>query len=207
MSRFSNILTLCRSIAAGEFKFILFSYLLRAKKTDLEKEDLEQLNLSIETAYWYSNSGTSDLLRVFRKLNIVRSDSIIDFGSGKGGALLIFTLFPFKKISGVEISEKLIEIAKNNFKKLNVSGITTFHANASVFRDLDDYNYFYFFNPFPPNIMDDVLKNIVQSIKCTPRKVRIVYKLAACHDSIIANGFTLIKKFKTSGNPVCVYEN
>jgi methylase of polypeptide subunit release factors len=124
---------------------------------------------------------------VLRELKITPHDAIVDFGSGKGGALITFSRFPFSKISGVEISPELVATATENFRKLNLENITVTLCDASCFTDLDDYNYFYFFSPFPHGVMSDVIRNLCASLEKRPRKTTIIYFNPECHDAVVTN--------------------
>ena len=63
------------------------------------------------------------------------------------------------------------------------------------FTDLDGYNYFYFFNPFPANIMSIVIKNITASLARKPRKATIIYFNPEFHESVVADSpFVKIKE-------------
>ena len=41
--------------------------------------------------------------------------------------------------------------------------------------DLDEFNIFYFYNPFPAIVMETVIKNILTSMDRKHRQVRIIY--------------------------------
>jgi len=57
--------------------------------------------------------------------------------------------------------------------------------DASLFQDLDPYNYIYFFNPFSGADMIKVIANLIASIERKPRKVTIIYNNPTCHDEIV----------------------
>ena len=104
----------------------------------------------------------------------------IDFGSGKGRAILLATEFPFKRIVGVEFSEELHRIAQDNIRR--------FHSDISKCRDVesvcmdavhyplpDDCLVCYLCNPFDATIVAQVLSNIRKSLLRNPREIFIVY--------------------------------
>ncbi len=51
--------------------------------------------------------------------------------------------YPFHYVDGLEISDSLIDIAKKNFRKLNIDKIRLFCSDAATFTDLNQYNYIY----------------------------------------------------------------
>ena len=97
--------------------------------------------------------------------------------------------FRFDHLCGVEISPKLYAIANNNFKKLKIKNIKLLLMDAANFTDLDRYNMFYFYNPFPEIVVKQVIQNIIDSIKKNPRKVTIIYMSPACDEIIMRTNF------------------
>ncbi len=103
----------------------------------------------------------------------------IDFGSGKGRAIMLATEFPFKRIVGVEFSEELHRIAQENIRRFR--RITSKGNVKSVCMDAVDYPLpddclvCYFCNPFDSILMTQVLSNIRNSLLRNPREIFIVY--------------------------------
>jgi SAM-dependent methyltransferase len=104
----------------------------------------------------------------------------IDFGSGKGRAILLATEFPFKRIIGVEFSEGLHRVAQDNIRRFH-SDISKCKDVESVCMDVvnyplpDDCLICYFCNPFNAVLMAQVLSNIRESLFRNPREIFIVY--------------------------------
>ena len=137
-----------------------------------------------ERTHNYADSGGLAFDRIMRNFNIGPNDAIVDFGCGKGGILISLSKYPFSKITGVEIAPELVEIAKSNIRKLNIKNVDIVCCDAAEFKELAQYNYFYFFDPFPCSVMQDVMDNIAQSIRERPRKVTIIYLNPNCHEVI-----------------------
>lgn len=137
----------------------------------------DELGLDPESMYDTAPSGNKYLRKVLKDLSIKSNDLIIDIGSGKGSAMRIMLEFPFFRVDGVEISSYVVEIAKKNFERLNVSAdrYRIFQADATKFKEFDLYNYFYFYNPFSVDIMRDVIDNIIVSTNRKPRQIFIIY--------------------------------
>lgn len=159
----------------GEWREFVFRIRLHLQKIDLKNTYLEELDLPRERCHYYANSGGLHLEKVLRELKIQPKDSIIDFGSGKGGALITMARYPFAKILGVEISPQLAGIATNNFGKLGIRNVGIVVGDAADFTDLDGFNYFYFFSPFPGIVMSAVIRNICDSLARVPRTATIIY--------------------------------
>jgi SAM-dependent methyltransferase len=157
------------------------------RRIDLGNVGVDDLKLSAENSHDYADSGGAELEKVLDSFKITSQDAIIDFGCGKGGALITLARYPFSKITGVEISPKLIDIARRNLHKLWIHNVNIECCDATEFTDLDDYNYFYFFSPFPCPVMQSVIGNIEKSLLCRPRKATIIYLNPECHDAVVTD--------------------
>ena len=148
--------------------------------------------------------------KTFRKMNITDDDAIVDIGCGKGAAMFMLSAFPFKCVDGYDLSQEMVDIANDNFKKLGISDkCRAFHADASEFKDYSKYNYFYAFNPVPEVVFKELIKNIVDNITINPRECTFVY-LNPVYDEWIRNHTSFEIAFKTKGivswNDVYVYK-
>jgi len=141
-------------------------------------------------SHGYYSSGNKYLINVLKSLAISTTDNIIDSGCGKGGAMRVMLSFPFSRVDGVEISERLAAIARKNFQILRIPSerCRVIAMDASQFQDLDPYNYIYFFNPFPGAVMIKVMAKLLASMERKPRKVTIIYNNPTCHDEIVGTG-------------------
>ncbi|MBK5273438.1 MAG: methyltransferase domain-containing protein [Desulfuromonadales bacterium] len=179
-----NALTL---LSRGEWREFFFRIRVHLQNIDLRNTNLDELNLPEERCHYYSNSGGTHLDKVLRALKITEQDSVVDFGSGKGGALITLSRYPFARIAGVEISPELVDIAQRNLDKLHIKNVSMYVCDAAYFIDLDAYNYFYFFSPFPSPVMGAVIRNISTSLTHHPRKVSIIYFNPECHDAVVTD--------------------
>jgi SAM-dependent methyltransferase len=160
---------------------------IRLRGLDLAPvENLTELGLSPERSRGHGSSYGPELQEILKMLRIRPGDAIIDFGSGKGGALLAFAKFPFAKIAGVELSSKLIPIARENLARLGIQGVEIFHSDARAFTDLDASTHFYFFHPFPGQVLHAVRQNIKTSLESRPRDATVIYRHAIHRDVIDA---------------------
>lgn len=190
-------------LAKRDWRAINYRLQLLFKQIDLTNVCVDDLQLSAERAYEYADSGGTALEKVLDSMAISGSDAVLDFGSGKGGALITLAKYPFSKITGVELSVELIAIARKNLRKLWIDNITIEQGDATEFTALDDFNYFYFFNPFPCPVMKRVVENIAKSIERRPRKVTIIYLNPECHEVVVAD--TLFVKQQEFAHPTLRY--
>ncbi|MEU0452289.1 class I SAM-dependent methyltransferase [Streptomyces sp. NPDC006129] len=132
-------------------------------------------NFDLLNNYRYSPSPTGTLRAVISQVPVDYEEvTFIDFGSGKGRALLVASEFPFKKIIGVELSGHLCNIATQNVRQYDSTSkrcndIEIRHQSAEEFEIPDDSGVFYFYEPFSSTVTERVLENIERSITRVPR--------------------------------------
>lgn len=116
---------------------------------------------------------------VFSYLNIKPEDKLLDVGSGKGYAMYMFSSFPFSRIDGVELSEKLARISEENLRKIfpeQNGRFNVFCGNALDFEGLDEYNYIFMYNPFPREVVEQFVNKLVDSAKGRDDKLTVIYQ-------------------------------
>ncbi|HYM92788.1 MAG TPA: class I SAM-dependent methyltransferase [Chitinophagaceae bacterium] len=117
------------------------------------------------------------LMKEIRKLS--SSEKILDLGCGKGRVMVVAAHFGFKKINGIDFSEKLCkEAIKNTAKVQSLFPETSFKIelqDAFYYKIPDDISVIFLFNPFDEVIVSGVLKNINESLQKKPRTLRILY--------------------------------
>jgi hypothetical protein len=210
MPLISDIRNALSYLCRGEFSEFMFRLRVHFRKIDLRYASLDELGLSRERSFHYAHSGGVQLEKVLNRLDISADDAIIDFGSGKGGALITFSKYPFSRITGVELMPELVAIAEENLKKLNITNVSLVVSDASEFTDLGAFTFFYFYSPFPRIVMEAVLHNIRRSLQARPRTAYLIYCNPEFHDSIIAG--SLFRKqheyfHRQLQHPVYVYTN
>jgi SAM-dependent methyltransferase len=129
----------------------------------------------------YATLPRSLILRMLRRLALDYNRFVfIDFGCGKGKALLVAAELPFKQIVGIEISSKLISVAEENIRKY-VRRTERLNAIQLACMDVCDYPIprepvvCYFYNPFDAQVMQRVLAKLYASLAAAPREAFVVY--------------------------------
>jgi predicted RNA methylase len=105
--------------------------------------------------------------------------AFVDFGSGKGRALIVAATHPFKRIVGVEFARELHEIAVRNIRTYGNPAqrcfqIESVHADASEYELPLEPLVLYFNNPFRKSVMSAVIENVAQSLTTSPRPAFVV---------------------------------
>jgi precorrin-6B methylase 2 len=120
------------------------------------------------------------------------TDVFVDFGSGMGRLLQQAAKYPFARVVGVEISEELNEIARQNFERnrerFECQNLELVSCDAVEFEIPDDMTHAYFNNPFTGETFKKVIANIVSSIDRAPRRVTLIYEHPKMTDALEATG-------------------
>jgi hypothetical protein len=135
----------------------------------------------MEHAVQYGAISDEEFTRVIEELPIACEDlTFVDLGSGKGRALLLASLFPFKQIIGVELSRMLHTIALRNIAgftddKQRCRDIQSVHADASTFELPAAPLLCFLYHPFDDYVMRAVVRRIEESLLEQPRAVYVWY--------------------------------
>ena len=119
--------------------------------------------------------------RVLASLDLAFEDfTFIDFGSGKGRALLLASEFPFKRILGLEFSPELHRTAEENIQRYH--SVTQRCRNIqSVNVDFVDFalppepSILFFFHPCRARVLSAVVAGLGRSLLSHPRALYIAY--------------------------------
>lgn len=113
------------------------------------------------------------------------SGGIFDFGCGKGGALVAFRDYGFKRIGGVEFDPGLYEVLVDNMERLGISHeseLELIKGDATKVTDqLDKYSWFYFFDPFGNEVFSQCVDNIRESLCRNKRKAHVIFINPHCY--------------------------
>lgn len=113
------------------------------------------------------------------QLGIDYSDfTFIDLGSGKGRTLLMASEYPFRRVLGVELLPELHNIALDNIARYKGGvgdRVQSICADARSFDFPPDPTILFLFNPFPQTVLEDVLRQLMQSLEKHKRTVYLIY--------------------------------
>lgn len=197
-----------RAIWRGEGRQLYFLLRNRLSGVDLEHVSVDDLGLSPEVAHFHSHSGGDTLRAVFATIPVPVGSVALDLGSGKGGATISLHHFPFSEIRGVELSERLVAVARQNMARLKLTRARFIVGDAAAYHDLDAVTHIYMYNPFPCAVMVGVLRNLEQSLIAAPRHVLIVYRNAICHELLAEATFlTAVSRFSRDGHEWRIYQS
>ncbi|MFN6037325.1 MAG: methyltransferase domain-containing protein [Bacteroidota bacterium] len=128
----------------------------------------------------YQGASYYILFETFKNLpEQVKTGHFIDYGCGKGRVMVVAAISGFKKISGLDIDERLLIQARKNISvsrsKFQSTEFEALFADATQYEIPADANVLFFFNPFGEDLMRLVAKKVIESLKSYSRKILIVY--------------------------------
>lgn len=118
--------------------------------------------------------------------------AFFDFGCGKGTVLLYAHIYGIRKLGGVELVKKVYESAVANLQELGISA-DIINGNAMEC-NIDEYNCFFFYNPFRGKTFERVIYRIEESFRRFPRSIYLIYGNPFEHKAVIKNGFFSLYK-------------
>ena len=133
----------------------------------------------------YQPAYTWYLRKIMKCFSINQFDKLLDYGSGKGAAMIFFAKYHFSEIGGIEYNQYLHETAQNNFKLKKLDNLKSYNGDASLFTDIDRYTYFFLYNPFIGKILELTIEQIKQSLIRNPRKINVLYQNPIGHDLFV----------------------
>ena len=106
--------------------------------------------------------------------------TFVDYGSGKGKALLLASHYPFKQVIGIELVHALHATAERNITRYThpdqqCRRLVSVHMDATAFRLPDEPLVLLFYNPFGEAVMRAVLAHIESSLSACPRPLYVLY--------------------------------
>lgn len=164
-------------------------------------------------ATMYGATRARPLVKLFVRLGLSREAGFVDFGSGKGRVLMIAALYGFRKIVGVEFSEALCQLAARNLEAFNRCRkrkfpVTIVHSDVVHYAIQGDDTVFFIYDPFGPVVLRQVLDNLCQSVKVSPRHIFLIYNSPRHHDVVESCPlFSDSRQFEIGGSEFHVYSN
>jgi ubiquinone/menaquinone biosynthesis C-methylase UbiE len=168
-------------------------------KTDthkwLPKENFTDRPKDFDNGVLYMSSWTSVIKKSTTiSLNLFSLNSkdvvFVDIGCGKGKVLCVWKkiLKDVKEIIGIEYSQQLLDICKDNLKKISSKlKINLIHDNALnlKLRSKDNFYILYLYNPFNKKVLEKFIKILKN------RKVIIIYNNPIHKDIFLKNNFII----------------
>ena len=166
----------------------------------IEREWDKKLNIdtigrdaSKEDAYHYPYEPTpySVLERLVESEYISSENSVVDYGCGKGRVGFFLNQKLGCKVVGIDFDERMCEVAQENLQKfifgfnLQAANMVNkqqeephgirFYCESAEKYEIEDADTFYFFNPFPVEVLQSVIGKIKKSYFDNPREMKLFF--------------------------------
>jgi len=119
--------------------------------------------------------------------------SFVDYGAGKGRALLLASQHPFMVVGGIEYAAELHDAATMNIaqfprSQMKCRDVECVHDDAAELGALDGPAVHYFFNPFSRAVFGEVLTSLVASYRDHPRRLYLILIDPVAEDLVEKSG-------------------
>ena len=102
----------------------------------------------------------------------------LDYGAGRGRAVLLAASYPYRRVIGVELVGALAQAARANVARargLQCDDITIVEQNAKTYDPPDDVDVIHLFKPFRGETLERVLDRIEASYRRRPRRLTLIF--------------------------------
>ena len=114
--------------------------------------------------------------------------AFVDFGSGKGRALLLAAQYPFRRIIGVELSPVLHAIAVRNAAR-SERHIELHCGDALAYPIPEGDLVCFLYNSFGRALVEKMIRNLEAAYARRRRRIFVVYRNPVCGDAFERAGF------------------
>jgi len=119
--------------------------------------------------------------------------SFVDYGAGKGRALLLASQHPFMAVGGIEFAGELHDAATMNVaqfprSQMKCRDVECVHDDAAELGAPDGLAVHYFFNPFSRQVFGEVLNSLVASYREHPRRLYLILLDPVAEDLVEKSG-------------------
>lgn len=194
---------------AGTFENLLFDF-----RNGTDTRNIEALNArdvassNLHDAVSYVPTRGTDFRTVLSSLRFPPDSVFLDVGSGKGKVLMLASAYNFRKVIGVEFSERLCDISTRNieiFCKAHPGAVKPIIVHSDIVDyDLRNENIFFLYNPFHTRVMAAFLGKVDHSLIANPREAWIIYHqpFTPCRSIIEDAGFDEVQVIRLGSKAV-----
>lgn len=167
----------------------------------LGEVELAALGLHEDQGNRYKPSEWRTLSRILPRAEVGPDDVFIDIGSGLGRVVFQAARYPFRRVVGVELSDRLNEVARDNIERnrhrLRCNDVQLVTADARVYEIPDDVTVVFMANPFTGELFRAVVDAVLASVERSPRRLRLIYRNPIEHELLTATGrFQVVRQLR-----------
>lgn len=151
-----------------------------------------ELGVEVSGAYRYEPSGWLALPTALPRREVGPDDVLVDLGCGKGRVVVqAARRYRLKRIVGVELSDRLLEVARRNLaaqRRLACDRVELVAADAATWSLPHDATIVYMHNPFTGELFGQVLERLLDHVDATGRPLKLVYVNPVEAEQLAATG-------------------
>lgn len=148
----------------------------RCRGLDFSMPSAGEMAKSRVEYYGYCKTSEGHIKKILNALPMdPKNGRFLDIGCGKGITMKSAKDLGYPKAAGIDLDDNLIEIAQRNMKKLGLEDVECICVNALEYTGYDQFNVFFFFNPFDDTVLAPVVQKILDSVAANPREVYVIY--------------------------------
>src|SRR3954465_3747714 len=176
-----------RAVAAGRYEGWLEARMERRLGVDTAgiEHDLAGLGVpaaGLAHAHAYQPIQLSVLARMLRAAGIEPARyTMVDFGSGKGRALILGAEYGFERLIGIELAPALHEAALRNVeayrqRRTQAPPIELHCGDAAAWPIPEERVFLFLYNPFAEPVVAGIARRLEISLRRQPRDVVVAYR-------------------------------
>ena len=156
-------------------------------------DDLFAKGDDVMTLWRYFATLEAPFHRLMAAIERPHGRAFTDLGCGKGRAMLMASLWPFRRIIGVELAPSLLAVARRNVEifhddRQECRTFELVHGDAADWRPPRGPFVIYMFQPFPRPVMASMLAKLERSLDEDDRAATIAYMNPLFSDQVTASG-------------------
>jgi hypothetical protein len=152
----------------------------------------DYLEEGISDRFFYEGCQWLPVERALKRLDPGPADVFVDYGSGKGQALLIAGRLPYGRVLGIELGEQWHREAEANIARarrhLRSPDVRSICADVLEWEVPDDLSVVFLYSPFIGELFHAALERVFASYDRNPRPLHLVYDFPWEHDWLVRTG-------------------
>lgn len=122
----------------------------------------------------YEPTPYAVLERLAASGHVRRKSHLLDYGCGKGRVACFLASVVGCRVTGVDYSEKLIDLARQNRRDSGAGDRVALACRRAEQCEIGGEDAFFFFNPFSEKIFASVLRRLERSWRERPRRMTVI---------------------------------
>lgn len=207
----NGVLTLAKILRNKIFD-LSFDPLNKVKTSKIENANRLHTDQDLKFASLAGPTMARPFLRFLKANNFSRDGYFVDYGSGKGRALILAARSGFTKLKGIEIVEDWLNLSKVNLLSVKEKLVDCkfYCMNAKDYDPQPEDRFFYFFDPFTDEVLLVCLEKICKSLMDHPRNITIVihnnYRQEWSRVKAILGDELVFSRHEVLGECYCVWQ-